>query len=153
MATGVTITKNGIAKLHKQLLDKSKMPLAIAAREIVPTYINAQVKRWESENTTETGQWDRLDKSYEAYKKVKYAAYPEQGGRMLVATGDMLKAVTLQGGVVNHGAYLPEPGTFHVQIISPYASYVNELRDFSTFGHDTIEKIKKIVAKDYFGVG
>lgn len=140
MATGsVKITRNDVEMIYSKLLDLSRIPLAASARDLIPMYINAQVKRWESENSTETGQWIPLDAQYARYKTTRFASYPEAGERMLVATGDLLKAVTLQGGDRNQGVYLPEPGRFHVQIISDYASYVDEKRSFSDFGDETIQ--------------
>lgn len=127
------------------------MPLAAASRDILPMYINAQVKRWESAGASEGPAWDPLKREYASRKLVKFADYPEQGRRMLVGTGDLLKAVTLQGGEISKGAYLPEAGTFRVVITSPFAEYVDQKRTFSKFGLDMITAIKSKLKEAYFG--
>ena len=99
-----------------------------------PKYIEHQMLRWDSQNW---GSWPALNPKYAEYKKRKFAQFPGQGERMMIATGKLYQSV------------IGENRKYHVKIITEnelivgikfggknemeYARFANELRPFMSF--------------------
>jgi adenylosuccinate synthase len=135
-------TENRIEGRLNSMISKGRDCRALLNGTIYPMMVNAQVKRWETENTSETGQWLSLNPKYKEYKRKKYRSYPESGERIMIATGTLIKksSAELMKVVTTRGMVLSIDGG-----AVPYAKYAAEVRTVMRFGNDTIDKIRVLI--------
>lgn len=120
----------------------------VLQRAVLPIYKNAQMKRWQTANTSEGvgGKWAPIkDKKYAKRKLVKYASYPGGGRKLMVATSELSAAAALSK--FDHASVILSGSRLTITIKLPYASFVNEVRDFTHFGPITTDKIKAEIKK------
>jgi hypothetical protein len=132
--------KKDLKKIFEKMLDPQKNIRVFFKKVTFYQYQEAQLKRWQTENKSEGERWKPLNKEYEKYKRVKYAAYRGAGKAMLVATGNLIDSTIKYPFVVVDNKSIkisPNIGA------APYAKYVNETRNFMSFGEKTIERMKK----------
>lgn len=126
------------------MLDRSKKTKAYLDRVIYRQYQNAQRKRWISENSSEGIVWSRLNPKYAESKKKRFAAYPGQGTKMLIATGQLQSDVI--GGGSGHRKIVTDD-SIAINWTTPYAVAVDSVRTFSTFGEKTMDEMYSGIAK------
>lgn len=147
-SAGISFVSNGVDKLIKKLTDRSNKIDAGLARDVTTMFSNAQRKRWMTEGGSEGKTWDRLNPTYEKYKRTRYAGFPGGGRKLLIATGQLVAAST--GVDTKYFARLIDKNRITFVIKVPYAKYVNEHRDFIKFSPATRKKIVKRLAEWYF---
>jgi hypothetical protein len=158
MATaGLSFGKNGIDSLHKKMVTKSKVDAALV-RDLTKAYQNVQVKRWETRGRSEDLYWSPLSEKYAAQKRVRFAGYPEGGRRVLIATGNLLRAATLQpvgprprGYPKVTGSRLVNENSIVFAIRGPYVKYVNDKRPIIKFSKRTKQEFLKVMKRWFYG--
>jgi hypothetical protein len=126
---------------------------------LVPAYIEAQKKRWITENSSEGARWKPLNKDYAAYKKKRFADFSGSGTKMMIATGSLYKAVIGEGSgfqkVVTNKKLTISINPANVanaasramgrKVSENYAIEANLERPYMRFGDKTIEVFKKSI--------
>lgn len=151
MSASLKTTSAGITKRLDSMMSRSQALEGFINRVIYPLYQNYQRRRWMDQNAKQTGQWDALNPSYAARKKIMYGggpkhewvggrtpwrvkgqwpSYPGQGTKMMIATGRLFKGVIGESG--EHKKIVTTK-SLRIFTTVPYASYADEARDFSTF--------------------
>lgn len=154
------------ARLNSYIL-KAKDARALLNGPILSVYQNAQIQRFQTENASETGQWEPLSTKplfyywgtdpdlkgyfaggYAEWKKRKYAGYPGGGEKIMIATGALSEAA------IGRGAGFRKVVTTRSLMVSvddetiPYAKYAAMHRPFMNFGGNTINQMKDMI-KDF----
>lgn len=164
MATGITEVRNDFKiKMEKMLSQAGSVPSAMS--RIYPMYQKFQTQRFMTENSSQGTTWAPLSPVYAERKRKRFSGYPGAGGRLMIATG------TLAGAVIGPGA--PFQGTDHHRFITTstgmtisveqsgvnaagkpfnYAEFAAEKRPIMTFNEDSIEQMKKELAKFILGL-
>lgn len=110
-------------------------------RNAMAWYRNAQRKRWMTENESEGGpRWKDLNADYEKRKRKLFAGFPGAGKAKLIASGTLLQST------IGPGKGFQKVVTSRELIIVttvPYAKFVDEIRTFSLWGDESIERLKK----------
>lgn len=119
----------------KSMVNKANSIQSYFARVAYPTYQQAQITRWQTENASETGTWKRLDPVYAIRKRKIYAGYEYGGTKMLVGTGKLFKSVVGPGS--GHAARFTNDA-MEIRTTVDYAPYVAEDREFMRFSKATI---------------
>jgi hypothetical protein len=145
MKAGITITQDAISKYHDSLVKKSKLDAGLV-KNVTAMYVNAQVRRWESSGSSEGNTWPRV-KNQKA-KERRFAAYPEGGRRTLIATGNLLRAATLQppGATPPRyprvtGSRLVADSSITFAVKGKYVGYAAEDRPYMKFSEATKRQI------------
>lgn len=73
---------------------KANSSQAFLNRIVYPMYQNIQRERWMTEGF---GKWPKLNTRYARYKRVKFASFPGQGTKMMIATNRLQKSVVGPG--------------------------------------------------------
>jgi hypothetical protein len=145
-------TDNKISARLNAMIGKAKNPTAFLRKTIYPMYQEAQMQRWQSENSSETGRWDGYkDPKYAAYKKIKYAGFPGGGGAIGIATGQLSEVAMGRRGMGSGLNRIIETTGMTISIddgVIPYAKYFARTRPIMAFGRPTILKIKSAIG-DY----
>jgi len=159
MATGITKVRDDWEKVRADMLNKLNQPQAVLERKIYPMYQQLQLKRWQSQGSSEGETWDALSPAYKARKLKKFRSDPGEGRFMLVATGNLFGATVgnnpLTGSVGNQ---------YHRKLISStgmeisveesgdfnYPHFVNDLRPFMEFSDPSIEAMKEVLMEELF---
>ncbi len=158
-AEEVAVAKKGLLKVIENKIQKDLSALlnrTLGIRTYLNTvvyqqYKNAQRKRWMTEGASEGERWKDLDPKYAAWKKKRYATSPGQGRKMLIASGRLFSAVVGEGmgeGKVQEHRKIVTNKSIEIGWTTPYAPYVDDVREFSDFGDETTEMIEDGVA-DY----
>lgn len=147
---GLTLSPNGIQKRLNKMLDQGLIA-GWLNRVAYPMIIEAQRQRWASQNATEGGSWRPLNPSYAIRKLKKFADYPGGGRHMLVATSRLVNSVT--GDEKTEHYKVVTNNRLEVGTIVPYAKYVDEDRNFTTLGDQTIQALKASLAAYVSGGG
>ena len=137
-------TDNRITGKLTEMIGRARDARGFLQRVILPMYLEDQKKRFQSENNTETGQWAALNPKYEKLKKTKYAGFPGSGNAILVGTGKLSDAVLLVSG----GNKVITQNSITISVDSgvvPYAKYVQEKRQFMSFGGSSINQFKDAI--------
>lgn len=135
--------QDGITQKLNSMCSRAKDVRAYLDTVVVQQYQKAQIKRWETENQSETGQWKELSSAYSQYKPRRFAKYPGAGKVLMIATGKLVDAATMRGSgytkmVTNYGMTIAmDTGSI------PYAKYVANLRPFMSFGDSTISQMRQ----------
>jgi hypothetical protein len=147
MAKGVEQIKNGVDAFHAKLLDKAKGVSGFLARDVYTIYQNAQVERWQTENASEGSTWERINPLYAKSKLKRFAAYPGQGQRLMIATSRLVKAATGQD-LADHRRLITDT-SMEIHVTVPYGKYAEEVRPFMKFSPQTIKTMRDTMVK-YF---
>jgi hypothetical protein len=142
---GLAIVENGIVNQLQGMVDRTNRMQAYLNRIVYKQYQNAQRERWMSENASEGTPWKALNPQYAKRKQIKFASYPGQGTKMLIATGQLQKDVI--GPSSGGHRKLVTNKSIEVSWTTPYASYVEEVRPFAEFGDKTMATIYDGLAK------
>lgn len=129
------------------MINRAKDPRAFLNTVILNMYANAQLQRWQSENSSETGQWTQLNQKYAKYKKKRFASFPGAGNALMIATGKLSMAASLRGPGYKK---LVSVNSLEVSIddtVIPYAKYAAVKRPIMQFGGATIESMKTVLGK------
>lgn len=117
---------DGIGEQIKKYLDRARLIDGYINRVIYPTYRRRQMKRYQTENASEGTRWAPLNPSYAKRKLTKFASYPGQGRKMMIATGRMKDSVIGPGA--DHKKIGPSKGRLEVYWTTPYAVYTEQVR-------------------------
>lgn len=148
MAQGITLVKAGIQDELMAIVSRGRSISTFLDRVIWPKYQQAQIERWQSENSTQGATWKALEPNYAKRKLTKFAAYPGSGNAMMVATSRLS-----QGAQGRDGAYfgrLVEETGLTVAINTselPYAAYAGKVRPFMAFSHEQVGEWTAAVAQ------
>lgn len=140
MSEGLHQVSNGIEKRLTEMVRRGRSVSSYLDRVVWPAYQQAQIVRWQTENTSEGAQWDPLSQPYGTRKKIKYASYPGSGNALMVATGNLAKGA--QGEDQTYFGRLIDDHKITVGInlaAIPYASYPGVRRPFMSFSDATIK--------------
>jgi len=151
MSNKISMSKlsNDISRRLDGMTVRSQAGLqAYLARNVYKQYQKAQMKRWQTQGSSGTGQWAELSEAYAATKRVKFASYPGHGVTLLVATNRLQKSVIGTSG--EHRLMVAER-SIRIATVVPYAEYVNDARQFEKLGEKTTREIlngiKRFLAK------
>lgn len=155
------VLEDGITKALEGMISRANLSRGYLDRVVYKQYQNAQRKRWETENTSETGQWASYipDKDgvlkYPTYKLKKFASSPGGGSKMMIASGKLFAAAVGPGE-----GHLKEVGERSLVVgidtgSVPYAEYPAEKRPIMEFSPATItewlEGMRDYVMKGILG--
>jgi hypothetical protein len=154
MATGgIQKTRNAIEENLLGMVQRGRSISSFLNRNIFNQYKKAQQMRWQTQNASETGQWQALNPEYAKRKRKKYAAYPGGGTQVMIATSHLAEGA--QGANPGYFYKLVTDTSFVIGINTgaiPYAVYPGELRPYMEFADATIEdwesQIMDYVAKN-----
>lgn len=133
------VTKDGITAEIRAMIQRGRSPSSYMQRITYPKYINAQIQRWQSENTTQGPKWEALSPAYAKRKKRKFATYPGAGNVLMVATGRLADAS--QGRKNALKMITDRQMRVGVDVGAlPYAVYPGLIRPFMEFSDATIQK-------------
>jgi hypothetical protein len=164
MTKAITIKKNAVASMHNKIKNAASNAQGVLARDIYGYYQEHQAKRFASVSsnsggvTSEGDNWPGLKQGpYRKYKPRRFAAYPESGLRLMVATGSLAKVAVGQVRALTN----PESDQtlYHRRIVSKdsliigisgdYVKPVNKARPFMKFGRVFWGRVKSRL-KEYF---
>jgi hypothetical protein len=139
MSAGITTARTGITDRLKAIMTRVNDIRPVLNNRVYKIYQDAQIARWNTEGWSEGRLWPRLNPEYAKRKAKKYAEFPYQGTKMMVATGTLLQAVvgtnqTYHRKIVDQQGiriFLSQADGFL------YAGFANDRRNFTTFGPDT----------------
>lgn len=144
----VKSTENKILNRLNEMVKNVKDVRGFLERVVYPTYLKAQRRRWMSENQTDgfgdLGGWAPLNPAYARRKKIRWAAAPGGGTKMLIASGRLFKAVMGEGP--GHRKIVSERSII-IGVDVPYAKYVNQRRPFFIFSDEMMSGIKQKYAQ------
>lgn len=140
-SVGLRISVDGAGNKLRAMLDRSGLIRGWLNRVAYPLIIEAQRIRWASENASEGSSWPQLNPSYATAKLKRFAAFPGGGRKMLIATGRLVESVT--GDNTKDHYKLVEERRLTVGTMVGYAKYVDEDRNFTTFGKATKDNLTK----------
>ena len=148
-------TEDRIQSRLNDMIAKGRDASAILNTTIMDMYFQAQVIRWQTENSSEGAQWaNYASKNYAIYKQKKYASFPEGGRRKMIATGHLIKVATGQLGMGGALKKVVTPNRLTVSIDdgeTPYAKYVAKDRPIMAFGTDTRTMMRLAIGKYMMG--
>jgi hypothetical protein len=90
----VSKVKDGITLNLEAIVTRGRSPGSYAQRVILPLFKQAQLDRWESENSSQGEQWVPLNPHYAKRKRLKFASYPGAGSKLMIATDTLRQAAT-----------------------------------------------------------
>lgn len=143
---GLRISTDGISAVLGQMTSRAQLMRGWLNRVAYPTVVAAQRMRWVSEGASEGASWRQLNPSYARQKLRKYASYPGAGRKLLVATSRLVGGVT--GDNPNDHYKLVTDNRLEVGTVIPYAEYVNEDRNFTNLGPQTLASLDQQL-RDY----
>ena len=125
--------QTGVQDRLQGLMDRASGSQGFMLRVIYPRYQKAQLKRW----MTEGPGWPPLTARYAAQKRVRFAAYPGSGRKMLIATDRLRQSVV---GPHRDFRMHTTRTSMVISTAVPYAGWVDERRDFTTFDRATVQQ-------------
>lgn len=137
----------GITKYLKGLQQREKALAGYLNRNVLEQYRNLQRKRWMTENTSEGKEWAKLNPTYAAWKKKRFATYPGGGTKKLIASGTLFLSVIGPGKGFRK---VTTPRSLFLATTIEYAPHVNELRPFTEWSKRSQKEIVDGVARFIF---
>lgn len=132
-------TKNGVQMGLEGIIRRGKSVSAYLNRVLFPLYQQAQINRWQSQNSSQTGQWAELKPSYVKIKAKKFASYPGAGQAIMVATGKLAAGAQARDTALYYKLITDQSFTISVNRGAiPYAQYPGVMRPYMSFNEDTI---------------
>ena len=144
MSTGIVPVKKGIENQIKSMLDRKNSVKSYFARVVYRKYQKAQLSRWITENSSEGNPWKPLDSKYKKQKRKRFAGYPGEGSKMLIATNRLYKSVI--GRDSNEHRLIITNVSISIGTATPYASYVSKIRPMFKFSSRFDRDVKKGLA-------
>lgn len=157
----MSLIRNDLEKRLAEMLEKSGKA---AAARVYPLYQKLQAKRFETENASEGAKWKPIKKEYAEYKKEKFASYPGQGTKLLIATSTLGAAVIGPGspfGKTAQHVALFKNRSMEIMVKEggknkdgkpfTYPKYVAETRPFMEFSAASIKLMKEEITKFLIG--
>lgn len=138
----LTLMEQTEAKALKNLrsiVKQGKNSRTFLQMKVYPLYIQAQMKRWMTENQSQGTQWKPLNPAYAAQKKKDWWGWIGNGTKMLIASGRLYKSVIGAGD--GHYKMITDTEMI-VGTDVPYARYVSDIRPIMQFDKKFIAKIK-----------
>lgn len=136
------ITLKGIKKDVTRSLDEMMKRSGNASyflqRVVLPKYIQAQTKRWQTENSSEGTRWAKLTPAYKERKRTRFAAFPGQGTKTMIATSRLVNAVLLRNP---SGRKMISRNKLMIAVDVDYAEYADEERTFTQFSRRFLKDI------------
>lgn len=135
MAKGLSV-QDKITQDLKAMVSRANAVSSFLNRNIFQMYQKAQIERFQTENASETGQWQSLNSKYLKRKKKKYASFPGGGNAVMIATGKLKDAAT---GRANFTKLVTNTSfTISIDLGSiPYAVYPGKMRPYMEFSDAT----------------
>ena len=148
---------NGIKKVHDQvsdrlddLLKKAKASEAFLQRDAYPVYVEAQKKRFITENASETGKWGALNLTYAEWKRKNFSDYVGGGTKIGIRSGRLVSSILgemfgsgkSEDGTKEHYKYI-KGSTMIVGTATPYAKHFDDTRPLMKFRPEFINEIKE----------
>lgn len=140
-------TSSGIEQSLEGMISRGKSVAAFLNRVTFAQYKQAQLRRWETENTSEGKHWEDLNPAYAKRKLKRCSTFPGGGKKIMIATGTLVSAATGQSGAL---LKVVSNSGIQVRIDSSaikYAPYPGIKRPFMQFGYDTESRMVEDVVK------
>lgn len=137
MSKKIKITKNDLERKIRRIVDRRNNIILFFKRVTFEQYKRFQLERWKTENVSQGKRWKPLGEKYKKYKIVKYRNYPGKGTKLLVATGNLLRAT------VDKPFFLATRNWVKISTNTSkayYAEYVHKNRPISGFNNATMNK-------------
>lgn len=139
MGKSVKFSATGIQQYLNAMIDRARIGTGWLNRYAYPRLIQMQRDRWQSEGASEGNAWQAIKPSYKAYKLRKFADYPGSGSKLLIATGRLVNSMT--GDTKADHWKMVKGNELTMGSLVPYAKYVDEVRDITTIGNDTMDDL------------
>ena len=97
MSVKLTKTSDGISLNIEKILDRKGLISSYLVRHVYPKYKAIQEQRWMTENDSEGDTWLPVKEPYSTRKQSKFLAFPGQGSKTMIATGQLFTAATGKG--------------------------------------------------------
>lgn len=146
MAKGIKTVKQGITEQIKAMSKRASALDPFIQSQVMRMVMNAQTKRWITQNRSEGTEWSPLNPDYAKRKLKQYANYPGGGRKILIATGALFESVTK----FPPGFKIVYKNTLTLFTPVPYAKYVDEARTFTTWSPNTRKRINTAVSRFVF---
>ena len=132
--------EDGISKWAEKVLNRSSTAgiRAWLNRVAYPKLLQVQLKRWQTEGSSEGETWAALNPDYARSKLKRFAGFPGGGRKMLIATGRLVQSMTGQSG---EGRKIVTENKLELVTTVPYAVYVDEKRDITGLSEETVDEL------------
>lgn len=155
MSTGLFLKKDGITQSLTAMLNRTKHIVTFLERNTLRKYQQAQMRRWQTEGSSEGQSWTAITEPYKTYKKKKFASYEGLGYKTMIATGGLYRAATGRGPgflkmisdtkfIVGIDLYATNP---QGRRFYDYAAYAAEARPYMEFSDATKNEWKADIAR------
>lgn len=138
-------TLKNVTKKFEDILKRERALQGFLNKNVAAKYQNLQRKRWITENSSEGGQWQRLNPKYAAYKRKRWMDAPGGGRKMLVASGTLFKCMITPGDGVNGYRKIATDRRLVISTGIEYARHVDEARTFSKWGRESIGEFRAMI--------
>lgn len=138
---GLQKVKDGVGAELTAIVRRGRNLSAYLDRVVWPSYQQAQIERWQSENASQGAKWVPLNTNYAKTKKKRFAAYPGGGNALMVATSRLSQGA--QGRDTAYFGRVVTDKSIQVAInISalPYAVYPGKTRPFMSFSDEQVKE-------------
>lgn len=147
MIQPISTVSDGITLKLNAMIDRGKSMTSFLDRNIYQMYQNFERTRWITEGASEDSKWDQVGDNYAKYKRKKFADYEGGGTKLLIATGTLFHAVI---GPAQGQRKLVTNTQLYISTDVPYAGYVNERRNFTNWGKNSLIQYKKAISDFIF---
>jgi len=137
----------GITKYLKGLRQRERALEGYLNRNVLRQYQNLQRKRWITENVSEGKEWAKLNPTYAAWKKKRFATYPGGGTKKLIASGTLFVSVIGPGKGFRK---VTTPRSLYLATTIEYARHVNEARPFDQWSDRSRKEILNGISRFIF---
>jgi len=131
------VIRNGILDYLQGVAGRAKLPQGWLNRVGYPMVINFQIARWQTEGASEGVLWKRLNERYRISKLERFKDYPGAGKKMLVATNRLYPSMTGR----EESYKLVTNSRIEAGSFVPYGNDVNQERDITTLGDESVQKV------------
>lgn len=145
---------NSVNKKLEAMVTRGKSPSGFLVATVWPSYLNYQRRRWETRNASSgSSQWPVP--KYRKWKAENYSRWSNwksvrnrmsetgmaaRGTKDMIYTGQLFESMTLKNK--KYGRRVIQGNTMTIGTTLPYASKVNETRDFVSFDKRFIDDLK-----------
>jgi len=147
MSASLKTVSNGITRMLNGMRQREKALQGYFSRNVLEQYRNLQRRRWMTENASEGQPWAALNSAYASRKRRQFASYPGRGTKKLVATNRLFESVIGPGKDFRK---IATARGLYVATVTPYAKYVDEDRNFTTWSKQSIGEINRGIAQFIF---
>lgn len=146
MKSGFSVEDN-ITNNLKAMVNRANSVSSYLNRNLFRQYQKMQIKRFETENQSETGQWQPITPVYAARKRknAKKHGWPGGGNVIMIASGKLKDGATAKDSALYTKMVTNTSFTISVNTATiPYAMYPGKQRPYMEFSSET---------EDYFMFG